>query len=171
MNILHLIRRRGFLSDGKRLELYPPLWLMRVKVLEISNHWRTVRIKLPLNILTRNRSGTMFGGSQAALADPIAALACTRVFPGYSVWTRALQLDFVHEGTADLELRFAFDPALETQIRSELEHKGRSTPSFEYGFYLGDGTLCTRIRNTVAIRPRGYKKAKDATDLGGREDM
>ena len=27
------------------------------------------------------------------------------------------------------------------------------------GFYLKDGTLCTRITNTVAIRPKGYIKA------------
>ena len=63
---------------------------MRIKVLEISDDWRTVRIRLPLNAMSRNPGGVMFGGYQAALADPIAALACARVFPGYSVWTRAM---------------------------------------------------------------------------------
>ena len=32
--------------------------------------------------MSRNPGGVMFGGYQAALADPIAALACARVFPG-----------------------------------------------------------------------------------------
>ena len=55
---------------------------MRIKVLEIADDWRTVRILLPLNARSRNPGGVMFGGYQAALADPIAALACARVFPG-----------------------------------------------------------------------------------------
>ena len=52
--------------------------------------------------------------------------------------------------------RFDFPPDLEEQIRKDLAEKGRSTPTFEYGYYLKDGSLCTSIKNTVAIRPKGY---------------
>jgi len=100
----------------------------------------------------------MFGGAQACLADPIPALACARIFPGYAVWTRDLSLDFQAPGTTDLTLRFDMDPAQEAQIRAELDRRGRATPTFEMGFYLADGNRCTKIRNTVAIRPNGYKK-------------
>ena len=64
------------------LEMYPPFVPMRIEVLEIANGWRNVRIRLPLNAMSRNPGGVMFGGYRAALADPIAALACARVFPG-----------------------------------------------------------------------------------------
>jgi hypothetical protein len=101
----------------------------------------------------------MFGGFQACLADPIAALACSRVFPGYSVWTRAMSVDFQKGGSTDLELRFQMDPIQEAAIAEELRQKGRATPTFEYGYYLTDGSLCTLIKNTVAIRPKGYRKA------------
>jgi len=102
----------------------------------------------------------MFGGHQASIADPVAALACVKKFPGYSVWTRSMQIDFRREGSTDLELRFIFDPEQESNIRKELEETGRSTPTFEYGLYLDDGTLCTHILNTVAIRPKGYAVKK-----------
>ena len=138
------------------MSLYPPFFLMGVTIHELSNSWRCVRIKLPLNTLSRNPGGVMFGGYQAALADPIAALACSRVFPGYSCWTRAMNVDFQLGGSTDLELRFDFPSELEEQIRADLATKGRSTPTFEYGYYLKDGTLCTKISNVVAIRPRGY---------------
>jgi acyl-coenzyme A thioesterase PaaI-like protein len=157
MNLLRLISKMRFLSEKKRLELYPPFWLMRVKVLELSDNWRTVRIKLPLTMFSRNMGGGMFGGFQASLADPIAALACAKIFPGYSVWTRAMEIDFHQEGRTHLELRFTFDAEQEAAIRQELEQKGRSTPTFKYGFYLRDGKQCTRVINTVAIRPKGYK--------------
>jgi acyl-coenzyme A thioesterase PaaI-like protein len=112
-----------------------------------------------LNAISRNPGGVMFGGYQAALADPVPALACARVFPGYSVWTRSMLVDFELGGSTDLELRFTFPEELENTIREQLARDGRATPSFEYGYYLSDGRRCTRVVNTVAIRPRGYSKA------------
>ena len=159
MGVASFIANLKFLSEGRRLELYPAFAMMRVKVLEIGDGWRRVRIRLPLNSISRNPGGVMFGGFQASLADPIAAIACARIFPGYSVWTRAMTIDFQKGGSTDLELRFEMSQEQEAAIAAELKAKGRATPSFEYGYYLADGTLCTVIRNTVAIRPKGYKKA------------
>ena len=67
-----------------------------------------------------------------------------------------MTIDFMAEGNSDLELRFEFDPAIAVQIRDDLAARGRSTPQFVYGFYRQDGVLCSRITNTVAIRPKGY---------------
>ena len=158
-SFMKFVSRSGILSDARLLEIYPPFVPMRIKVLEISEGWRNVRIRLPLNALSRNPGGVMFGGYQAALADPIAALACARVFPGYSVWTRAIAISFDHGGNSDLEMRFSLTPEQEADIRIELERGGRATPTFEYGYFRKDGVRCTVIRNTVAIRPRGYKRA------------
>jgi acyl-coenzyme A thioesterase PaaI-like protein len=157
--VLQYFATARFISDARRLEIYPPFFLMRIKVREVSADWRRIRIVLPLNTLSRNPGGVMFGGYQASLADPIAALACARVFPGYSVWTRAMRIEFERGGHTDLELRFDFPPELEEQIRRELQTSGRATPVFEYGYHLADGSRCTVIRNTVAIRPQGYRKA------------
>lgn len=168
MNVLRVLQRLRFLSPRQRVEWFPPFLLMRVKVLELADDWQTVRLRLPLNAFSRNMGDCMFGGYQASLADPIAALACARRFPGHEVWTRAMTIDFVAEGNSDLELRFAFDLALDQKIRDDLAARGRSTPQFEYGFYRQDGTLCSRVMNTVAIRPRGYvAPAARETDPGG----
>lgn len=163
-NLLKLLKRMSFLSERRRLEWYPPFWLMRVKVLELSPDWQTVRLKLPLNMLSRNMGNGMFGGYQAALSDPIAALACAKRFPGHEVWTRHHSVDFRKIGNSDLELRFEFDAFIESKIKTDLAAKGRSTPTFEYAFYRADGILCSKITSTVAIRPGGYLQQKDSTD-------
>jgi acyl-coenzyme A thioesterase PaaI-like protein len=169
MGLLRILANLKFLPEPRRLELYPPFFMMRVKILEVRDDWRYVRIRLPLNSISRNPGGVMFGGYQASLADPIAALACARVFPGYSVWTRAMSVDFQKGGSTDLELRFEMSREQETAVAAELKAKGRATPTFEYGYYLTDGSLCTLVRNTVAIRPKGYVKATtppaDPSDL------
>ena len=158
LNLLRLMRRARFLSTRRRIEWYPPFWLMRVKVVELDDGWLKVRLRLPLTAVSRNLGGSMFGGYQAAIADPIAPIACAKQFPGYDVWTRSLYLDYEHPGDSDLELRFVFDPDLRERIDSELRRKGRSTPEFEYGLYRGDGQRCTRVHCRVAIRPRSYAR-------------
>jgi uncharacterized protein DUF4442 len=163
--------RRGWVSEARAIEWYPPFFLMRVKVLEINDGWRRVRLELPLNAFSVNPGGVMFGGYQAALADPVAALACSRVFPGYDVWTRAMTIDFQRGGATDLELRFDFDPAQEDAIRRELAERGRCTPSFEYGYYLADGSRCTKVTNVVAIRPKGYAGAVGSAAPVGSEEL
>jgi acyl-coenzyme A thioesterase PaaI-like protein len=161
MNPLRLIRLFGA-RKRRDLEWFPPWWLMQIRILENRDHWRHLRIRLPLGFFTRNLGGHMFGGSQAALADPVAAIACAHLFPEYSVWTRSMTIDFRAIGDSDLELRFDFDPQLEARIRAELAETGRSNPMFEFGLYRADDILCTRVINTVAIRPKGYKSQHSA---------
>ena len=59
---MRYMTRSGIVSDARLLEMYPPFVPMRIKVLEISDNWRSVRIRLPLNALSRNPGGVMFGG-------------------------------------------------------------------------------------------------------------
>lgn len=153
----------GFLSEKKRIEWWPAWWMMRIKVTSLDDDWRKVRITLPLTWISRNIGGGMFGGFQASLADPIAPLACAKVFKGYDVWTRKLSVDFQRPGDTDLELRFDFPAAKEAEIRQELAEYNRSTPTFNYAFYRQDGQVCTQIKCVVAIRTKGYAKGRLAS--------
>jgi len=155
-NELKLLRNFDFLSDRRRFEWYPPCFLMRVKVIELAQDWSMARIRLPLNWLSANAAGNMFGGYQASLADPMPALACLRKFPGYRVATRKLALDFIRVGNSSLILHFDFDAQAEHDIRQSLEEHGHATPCFTMTYVREDGQVCTRIKNTVAIRPQGY---------------
>jgi len=144
----------SLLPDAKKLEYLPFFWLMRIKVLTLSPDWRSMRIRLPQSWIATNPGGGLFGGFQACLADPVAAMACQKRFPDYRSLTGSLQLDFIRPGLTDLELVFDFPPETEQKIRGDLAQKGRSTPAFEYGFYQTDGRLCTRVKAEIAIRPQ-----------------
>ncbi|MGR9099614.1 MAG: PaaI family thioesterase [Gammaproteobacteria bacterium] len=168
MHLRSLIWKSRYLNDRQRIEWYPTFWLMRLKVLELTPDWKKIRIRLPQTWLSTNVGGSLFGGFQACLADSIAPMACQKVFPGYSIWTRTLHLDFQQAGMTDLELRFEISAEQEEKIRGELKSKGRSTPDFVYGYYQGDGSLCTLIKTKVAIRPKVYKKHHVYKKLGIR---
>jgi len=153
MNLLSKLR---FLSARRRFELYPPYFLMRVKVIALAEDWSSSRIRLPLNWVSANAAGNMFGGYQASLADPVPALACLKKFPDYRVATKKLEIDFIRVGNSSLILHFDFDSQTEHDIRQTLEKHGRADPCFRLTYVREDGQVCTRIKNTVAIRPRGY---------------
>ncbi len=153
---LHLLNKLTFLSERRRIELFPPFFLMRIKVIAIADDWSMLRIRLPLNWASANAAGNMYGGYQASLADPIPALACLKRFPGYRIATKKLDIHFIRVGSSHLTLCFDFDEETEQTIRQELEDHGRSTPCFNMTYVRDDGKVCTEITNTVAIRPEGY---------------
>jgi len=158
MSLRDIVARIPFISEAKRLELHPPFWLMRISVTKLSEDWRSIRIKLPQTAISMNNYGGVFGGFQASLADPIAVVACSHIFPGYAIWTRSLSLDFQQQPNTDITLHFELSKELEQQIREDLATKGRSTPTFEMHYQRTDGEICTVVTNTIAIRPQGYKK-------------
>jgi uncharacterized protein (TIGR00369 family) len=140
---------------ARRLELFPPFSHLGIRVLELDDEWREVRILLPLNKVNRNPGGSMFGGSIASLADPIPALACLRHFPQYTVWTRELRVDFRLPGVTDLELRFSLSEEMVEGIAHDFVQRGRSTPVFEFGFFDDKGNQVVWVKNWVALRPDG----------------
>lgn len=163
MNLLYkLVARTKLLSPKRRLELYPPFRAMRIRITEMADDWSSATIVLPLNRHNRNPGGGMFGGAMASLADPIPALMCARLFPGHSVWTRAMTIDFRREGRSDLTLRIAIASGQRQEIGQELKTRQRATPDFEYAYYDDKGHLCAQVINKVAIRPAGYKPSRGA---------
>lgn len=162
LDFIKIIKLFHWLPDEKLIEWFPPWWLMHIKVIQLSPDWKKIHIKLPLTRLSRNMGGSMFGGFQASLADPIAPLACAKLCPKHNVWTKALHIEFLYPGITDLELHFVFPKVTEQQILNDIKHHNRSTASFEYYFYRTDGILCTKITCTVAIRPIGYQKKPKA---------
>jgi acyl-coenzyme A thioesterase PaaI-like protein len=171
VRLIRLFARTPLFSEKRKIELYFPFLFMRVKVVELDPAWRSVKLKLPLTSLSRNANGVLFGGFQAMLADPVAALACARVFRQYACFTRHMAVDFQRGGDSDLELRFEFTAEQEAAIAKDLAANDRATPKFVYGFYNDRNELVTQITNVVAIRPMHYSKARspptDPNTFGG----
>jgi hypothetical protein len=131
---MRFVSRSGILSDARLLELYPPFVPMRIKVLEITEGWRSVRILLPLNATVAQsrwrdvwRLSGGAGGSHrgTGLRARISGLLGVDARHGDFIRSRRKfrpgDAIFSYAGTG-------------RRIRIELERDGRSTPTFEYGY-------------------------------------
>jgi hypothetical protein len=54
VKFMQYMSQTAIFSEKRKMELYPPFFLMRVNVSEISSGWRKIRVKLPLNFTSRN---------------------------------------------------------------------------------------------------------------------
>ena len=73
------LRRLGF-------NWFPAFRATGARVIYMSEDMRKLRIKLPLNLRTRNIHGTLFGGAMYSATDPLyAILVKVALGPGYII--------------------------------------------------------------------------------------
>lgn len=83
--------------------LFPAIRGTGVRVTYIANDYREVRVKLPLNWRTRNKVGTIFGGSMYASVDPFYMVMLMKILGDeYVVWDRAASIRFKKPGRETL---------------------------------------------------------------------
>lgn len=78
----------------------------------IAHDWREVRVKLPLNLWTRNYYGTIFGGSLYGAIDPIYMIMLIQILgKGFVVWDKAATIQFKKPGRSTLYAHFVIQQA------------------------------------------------------------
>lgn len=150
-SLLSIVASRGG-NLGKKLRFYPPFLLMGVRILNSGTNPASLHVRLPLSWRTRNSGGSIFGGFQAAMADPIAPVVCLMSFKDIHVWTRKLELDYVARSDEDIFIHLTLSDEQKNTIQTELDQTGRSDPIFTFALTKKDGTLCTRVRCQVTIK-------------------
>jgi len=125
------------------------------RVVFISGDWREIRVKIPLNLRTRNYVGTIYVGSMYGSVDPIYMIMLLKILgKNYIVWDKAASIHFKRPGRSTLHARFVLE---EEEIRGIL--KGlENSPSLDriYTVELKDpeGNLCAIVEKTLYIRKK-----------------
>jgi len=125
------------------------------RVTYISGDWREVRVKLPLNLRTRNYVGTIFGGSIYGAVDPLYMIMLIKILgPEYVVWNKAATVRFKRPGRATLFARFTLTADDVEGIRAELA----AMPSVERTYVVEladkDGVVHAVVEELLYVRRR-----------------
>ena len=135
------------------MNLWPPFLLTGVRVIEVSDDFRRVAVRLRKSRLTSNYVGTLFGGSIFAMTDPFWMIMMMRnLGPGYVVWDRAGEIDFVSPGRGDVFADFVLTEDRLAEIRELTRGGGKALVWFENQVVAEDGTLVARVRKQLYIR-------------------
>lgn len=137
-------------------------WLMNLwpcyrgtggRVTYIASDWKEIRVRLPLNMGTRNYVGTIFGGSLYGAVDPLYMLMLIRLLgPDYVVWDKAAGIRFLRPGRTALYATCRLDDGELDEIRRLLETERRIERSYTLALADAGGTVHAEVDKVIQIR-------------------
>ncbi len=100
----------GTKFDRIKFNLFPAFRGSGARIEAISEDYRHIRVRIPLNWRTRNYVGTIYGGSMYGAVDPIYMIMLIKnLGPDYIVWDKAATIRFKKPGKATLFAEFRLD--------------------------------------------------------------
>ena len=145
-----------------KFTFFPALRGTGARVTYISEDYREVRVKLPLNWRTRNYVGTIYGGSLYGAVDPFYMVMLIRnLGPDYVVWDKAATIRFLKPGRSTLYARFALDEAELDAIKSALVNQRSVDRSYSIDLTDVAGAVYASVEKVIYIaRKRNDKETK-----------
>lgn len=123
------------------------------RITHIAGDWRDVRVRLPLNLGTRNYVGTIYGGSMYACVDPFYMVMLINVLgSGYVVWDKSATIRFRKPGKTTLYARFTLDDAELDAIRAALETQRSIDRVYTVLLTDAQGAVCAEVEKVIYIR-------------------
>ena len=135
------------------LNLYPPLLFAGIRVLAISDDWRSARVVLRRRWYNRNYVGTQFGGSLFSMTDPFWMILVLRCLgEEYIVWDKAAEIEFVAPGREDVFAEFHVGEPMLDEIRAATANGGKYLRWCETTVATRTGEVIARVRKQIYVR-------------------
>lgn len=135
------------------MNLWPPFLLTGIHIDEVSDDFRRVRVRLRRTRLTTNYVGTQFGGSLFAMTDPFWMIMMMRnLGPGYVVWDKAGEIEFVSPGRTAVTAEFVLDPVVVDEVRAAADAGEKVLRWLEVDVVGTDGAVVARVRKQLYVR-------------------
>ena len=134
------------------------------RVVEVADDLLRVRIRLPLSWRNRNYVGTIFGGSMAAAADPIAMVQLINLLGGdYVVWDKAACIRFRRPAREALYAEFTYTPGELDDLRRRVAEAGELTIEKSTRFTDASGkTVYAEVDKTLYVAGEEFYRQKRA---------
>lgn len=143
------------------MNVWPPYRCAGIRVREIADDFRFVRVELRMGLTNRNYVNVHFGGSLFAMADPFYMLMYIKnLGPDYVVWDKAAEIDFVRPGRGRVWAEFRLSAADFQRAREETVGGQRFLVTHPVEVFDQSGQRVAAIRRTI------YVRRKDAAAKG-----
>ena len=137
------------------LNLWPVFVFAGIRVVHIAPDWSSAKVRLKLNLMTRNYVGTQFGGSLFSMTDPFwMILVMHRLGPDYVVWDQRAEIEFLRPGKTHVQTEFVVDPAVVQEVREAADQGEKVLRWFENDIIDTSGEVVARVRRQLYVRRR-----------------
>lgn len=137
------------------MNAWPPFLFSGIRVQHLAPDFRSARVVLRHAPLTSNYVGTLFGGSIFAMTDPFwMTMVMRNLGPGYAVWDKAAQIDFVAPGRGSVSTTFELTGDDLDELRGAAQGGAKVLRWFENEVVAKDGTVVARVRKQLYVREK-----------------
>ena len=138
------------------INLYPPYFFTRTKLVSVAPDWRELTVVLKFGFLTRNYVGTTFGGSMYAACDPFLMFMLIKIFgmKEHIIWDKGARIDFKKPARSKLTYHFVITEAEVNAIQQGLKENGKVLPEFRVQGVDQEGEVCIDVQKTLYIRKK-----------------
>ena len=133
------------------------------RLTRLSADFTQATIRLPFNWRTRNKLGTIFGGSMAAATDPLYMLMLVHLLGrDYVVWDKGFSVRFRRPATRALEAHFHVTPERLAEVREAVRAGGEADFTWPVRLVDDAGVVHAEIERTLYVADKAFYKAKQA---------
>lgn len=137
------------------MRAWPPYAAAGIRTVEIADDWSRCVMELRLRPWTANFVGTQFGGSMFSMTDPWwMILMMRRLGPGYVVWDKAAEIEFVTPGRGDVRATFELTDEMVAQVRAAADRAEKVLQWYPVDIVGRDGTVVARVRKQLYVRAK-----------------
>ena len=137
------------------MNLWPPFLFSGIRITEISEDFRYVRVELRQHWYNRNYVGTHFGGAMFAMADPFYMVMMMNVLGReYVVWDKAGSIRFVKPGRGTLVAEFEVTQAMVDEAIAKTADGAKFEPTYAVDLKDGEGAVVATVEKTLYIRKK-----------------
>ena len=131
------------------------------RIVALSDDFKHLRVRLKLNLLTRNLVGTIYGGSMYSSIDPFYMLMLMRILgPDYVVWDKSATIRFKRPAKVTLFADFRFDDQTLANIREQVARDGESTFTWTVALKDAAGTVYADCDKVLYVAKKDFYKEK-----------
>jgi acyl-coenzyme A thioesterase PaaI-like protein len=140
------------------MNMWPPFWGAGIKVEEISQDYRQVKVRLRLGLMNRNSVGVHFGGSLFAMTDPFFMIMFQEnLGKAYTVWDQAAKIEFLKPGRGTVRAAFAITQSQIDGLIHEAASGQKVLQDFVVEVIDEERDVVARITKTIYVRKKKPK--------------
>lgn len=143
------------------VNVWPCIWCTGSKVKFVSADFTELHLSLSLNWRTRNRVGTVYGGSMYSSVDPYFMLMFMQILgKGYVVWDKAASMKFVRPVTDTIKCRFLISEELIQDVKHHVAMRGEYTFDLPLHYEDEQGKVYATFTKTIYTADKEFYKKK-----------
>lgn len=145
----------------RMLNFYGPYFGAGIKVEEIAQDWRYMRVSLKLTWYNRNAMNTQFGGSLYSMTDPHYVLLLMKILGrDYTIWDKSAEIDFLKPGKGKVSAEFVITDEMIADIKRNTESGEKYLPTYCIEVKDQDGNTICKVKKTLYIKKKFNPQAR-----------